>query len=307
MPLPTLLENVAGVYAPLLLGATVIVPSLRDTGLGNGALDVQRLLGAISTHAPHSLILVPELLRVLVGAAKHGRVPPPDLRFVAVGGASVATALLEEATALGIPAYEGYGLSECASVVCLNTLADCRRGSVGKPLPHARVRIDSHGQILVRGAVMSGYLGDTESQAQEIATGDLGEIDADGFVYVRGRIKNMFITSMGRNVSPEWVESYLLRDSAIGQAIVFGEARPHASALISPASASINTARIERAIIAANNELPAYAQIRHWALLPQPLSFADGLLTANGRPRREAIAAHYRAVIDSLYEAALAS
>ena len=154
---------------------------------------------------------------------------------------------------------------------------------------------------------MSGYLGDTESQAQEIATGDLGEIDADGFVYVRGRIKNMFITSMGRNVSPEWVESYLLRDSAIGQAIVFGEARPHASALISPASASINTARIERAIIAANNELPAYAQIRHWALLPQPLSFADGLLTANGRPRREAIAAHYRALIDSLYEAALAS
>lgn len=307
MPLSTLLENVAGVYAPLILGATCIVPSSRDTGLGQGACVVQRFLASISRNSPHSLILVPELLRLLIGAAKRGWTPPPELRFVAVGGASVAAALLEEAIALGIPAYEGYGLSECASVVCLNTPSDCRRGSVGKPLPHARVRIDEHGQILVRGAVMSGYLGEEGSRSQEIATGDLGYIDADGYVYVHGRVKNMFITSMGRNVSPEWVESHLLRDGAISQAIVFGEAHPYAVALIHPADTSVAASQIERSIAAANAQLPAYAQIRRWALLPSALKFEDGLLTANGRPRREAIAARYSALVDSMYEKALAS
>jgi len=308
MPLSTLLENVAGVYAPLMLGATCIVPSARNTGLGQGACIAQRYLDMISGYSPHSLILVPELLRLLIGAAKRGWTPPPELRFVAVGGASVAPALLEEAIALGIPAYEGYGLSECASVVCLNTPSESRRGSVGKPLPHARVRIDEHGQILVRGAVMSGYLGEKESRAQEIATGDLGYIDADGYVYVRGRVKNMFITSMGRNVSPEWMESHLLRDGTVGQAIVFGEARPYAVALIHPADSSITASQIERAIAAANAQLPAYAQVRRWALLPRALEFEEGgLLTANGRPRRDTIAARYSDLIDSMYEEALAS
>lgn len=307
LPLPTLLENVAGVYAPLMLGATCTVPSTRATGVGQGSVDAQRFLDAISRNSPHSLILVPELLRLLVQAVNRGWTPPTDLRFVAVGGASVAPALLEEAGALGIPAYEGYGLSECASVVCLNTPADSRRGSVGKPLPHARVRIDEDGQIVVRGAVMSGYLGDPESPPREIMTGDIGEVDADGFVYVRGRMKNMFITSMGRNVAPEWVESHLLRDGAVGQAIVFGEARPCVVALIHPASGSSGPARIERAIAAANAHLPVYAQVGRWAPLPAALTFADGSLTANGRPRREVIAARYGALIDAMYDEALAS
>jgi long-chain acyl-CoA synthetase len=307
MPLATLLENVAGVYAPLMLGATCIVPSTRATGLCSGRVDAQKFLQTISRNSPNSLILVPELLRLLIGAAKRGWAPPPDLRFVAVGGASVAPSLIDEANTLGIPAFEGYGLSECASVVCLNTPTASRRGSVGKALPHARVRIDEHGQILVRGAVMTGYLGDEESQSQEIATGDLGRIDADGFVYVRGRMKNMFITSMGRNVSPEWLEAYLLQDSAIGQALVLGEARPYAVALIYPGSDSTSDPQIERAIASANAQLPAYAQIRHWSRLPHALTFKDGLLTANGRPRREAIAERYGALVDAMYHEALAS
>lgn len=309
MPLPTLLENVAGVYAPLMLGATCIIPSTRATGVGQGAVDAQRFLRAISDNSPHSLILVPELLRLLIAAAKHGWTPPSELRFVAVGGASVSPALLRDAIALGIPTYEGYGLSECASVVCLNTPAASRHGSVGKPLPHAHVRIDKDGQIMVRGAVMSGYLGldDDTLPLQEIATGDLGYIDEDGFVYVSGRVKNMFITSMGRNVSPEWVESHLLRDGAIGQALVFGEAQPYVVALIHPTSASIEPSQIERAIAAANAQLPAYAQIRRWAPLPEALRFADGLTTANGRPRRDVIAARYSALIDAMYSEALAS
>jgi long-chain acyl-CoA synthetase len=307
MPLSTLLENIAGIYTPILLGAQCIVPSMRTLGIGYGSLDPAAFVTAITRTAPHSLILPPELLRVLVVTAHRGWTPPADLRFIAVGGASVAQSLLNEAAALGLPAYQGYGLSECASVVCLNTPAASRPGSVGRVLPHAGVRIDAQGQILVRGAAMRGYLGHDSVEGTEIATGDLGSIDADGYVYVHGRLKNMFITSMGRNVCPEWVESELTCDPCIGQAVVCGEARPWPIALVHPAAAQVTDRQIDRAIASANERLPAYAQVRRWALLPEPLTFANGLLTANGRPRRDALAARHASLIDALYRTALAS
>jgi long-chain acyl-CoA synthetase len=306
-PLATLLENIAGVYAPLMLGATSYAPSSRTTGVSYGALDAAAFLKAMTLAAPSSLILPPELLRLLVAAAHRGYRVPSELRFVAVGGAAVCAGLLDEAIELGIPAYQGYGLSECASVVCLNTPQAMRRGSVGRPLPHARVRVDAGGQICVQGAVMNGYLGESTSTGEEIATGDLGSIDADGFVYVHGRIKNMFITSMGRNVTPEWVEAELQRNSSIGQAFVCGEGRPWLAALIYPSNASARDADIDDAVRIANARLPEHARVRAWWRLPQPLSFEDELLTANGRPRRDSIVARYASSIDSLYSTALAS
>ncbi len=307
MPLATLLENIAGVYAPLLLSAGSIVPAARSLGIGYGTLDPAAFVTAITRTAPHSLIVPPELLRVLVVTARRGWRPPASLRFIAVGGASVAQSVLDEAAALGLPAYQGYGLSECASVVTLNTPGASRAGSVGRLLSHAKARIDDLGQIVVRGAVMSGYLGHDGSAPDEIATGDLGSIDADGYVYVHGRLKNMFITSMGRNICPEWVEAELTCDPCIGQAIVCGEARPWPIALLYPASAQVTTQQIGRAVAAANERLPAYAQARRWALLPEPLTFANGLLTANGRPRRDVLAARQASLIEALYRTALAS
>ena len=307
MPLATLLENVAGVYAPILLEATCVVPSARTTGIGYGSIDAEAFVATISRVSPHSLIVPPELLRLLVAATRRGWNPPGDLRFIAVGGATVSQSLLDEASALGLPAYQGYGLSECASVVCLNTPSATRKGSVGKPLPHARVRIDEQGQIVVSGAVMRGYLGERRGTSAEIATGDLGEIDADGYLYVRGRLKNMFITSMGRNVSPEWVEAELVRESGIAQAVVSGEGKPWPCALICPSSPAVTSQEIERAVAAANERLPNYAHVRRWAVLPQALSFSGGMLTANGRPRRDAIATAYADTINDLYAMELAS
>src|SRR5690606_20978777 len=105
---------------------------------GSSGLDPDRLLRTLHEVRPHSLILVPQLLFALVSAGERGLLPPISLRFVAVGGAHVAPQLLRRAEALGIPVYEGYGLSECASVVCLNTPGGRRVGSVGRPLGHAR-------------------------------------------------------------------------------------------------------------------------------------------------------------------------
>jgi long-chain acyl-CoA synthetase len=310
LPLATLLDNVAGLVAAPMAGATCVLPSTRSTGIRFGGVDAAALLACIGRHAPESMILVPELLRLLVAGCERGWMPPASLKFVAVGGASVAPALLERAAALGLPVFEGYGLSECASVVALNSPGRNRPGSAGRVLPHARVRIDSRGEIHVGGATMLGYLGQTGSagEAAEVATGDLGELDADGFLYVRGRLKNLLITSFGRNVAPEWVERELLLDPAVAQAVVFGEARPHAVALLVATRPEVSDAQLGAAVEAANGRLPDYARVRRWARLRQPFSFTDHSLTANGRMRRDVVRARHAALIDSLYDAeALAS
>lgn len=292
LPLPTLLENLAGVYAPLLAGTQCIAPPLKTVGMSYGQLDAQQLLGAITRYEPDSLILVPELLRVLVMAAEKGW-KPPSLTFLAVGGASVPRDLLVRAHAAGLPAYEGYGLTECTSVVSLNLPGAMRLGSAGRPLPHVSVRIDGHGEIHVRGALLLGFLGTTDAAPEEVATGDLGELDNEGFLYVKGRLKNLFITSLGRNVSPEWIESTLLQQAAIGQAVVWGEGLPHPAAIIVPAHADSSDATLSAAIAKANHILPDYARIDQWVRADRPFAYADGLLTANGRPRRDAIVARY--------------
>jgi long-subunit acyl-CoA synthetase (AMP-forming) len=172
------------------------------------------------------------------------------------------------------------------------------------------VRVDAHGELHVRGAVMLGSLGAGGAEALpdgEVATGDLGRIDADGFVYVEGRAKNMLITSLGRNVSPEWVERELLAQPAIGQALVFGDARPWLFALLVPSGAAVTAAELTAAVAQANRGLPEYAQVRRWQMAPAPFSVADGSLTANGRPRRDVLLARHAALLDAAYAEPLAS
>jgi long-subunit acyl-CoA synthetase (AMP-forming) len=245
---------------------------------------------------------VPELLRILVSAAQSGWSPPATARFYAVGGARVSPDLLQRAEAHGIPVFEGYGLSECVSVVCLNTPEARRRGSVGRPLPHARLRVDARGEIHVAGSLMAGYIGAAATPANEIATGDLGDLDADGFVYVRGRLKNIFINSYGRNLSPEWIESELGQETAIGQAVVFGEARPEVVALIAPTHPGIGADTVAASVARANARLPEYARVARHHIIGERLSVANGLLTGNGRPRRERIRERYATTIDRLHE-----
>ena len=302
LPLATLLENVAGIYAPLLAGATCHVPSTQVTGLSYAGTDPQRLLGTLGTAQPQSLILVPELLQLLVVAAEQGWTVPLSLKFIAVGGASVSPSLLERAAAVGLPVYEGYGLSECASVVCLNSPAHRRNGSVGKPLPHVQLRCTAQGEIVVAGPTMLGYLGDaTREIPGEWHTGDLGDIDSDGYVYVRGRVRNVFITSYGRNVAPEWPEREIAQRLPQRPVLVHGEAQPFPVALVSGIRDEHEALIVERVIAEANATLPDYARVRRWARVPEPFSFANGLLTSNGRLRRRAIVERHRPLIDALY------
>lgn len=300
MPLSTLLENVAGLYAALLSGAEIALPSLQEIGYtGAAGLDVPTLLSCLNRYRPESIILVPQLLLALVMAAEQGAELPASLRYLAVGGGRVSAGLLSRARRLGLPVFEGYGLTECGSVVCLNRPGAQRDGTVGQPLPHVRVQIVD-GEIVVSGARALGYLAGESLPEGPIHTGDLGHIDADGFVHVTGRRKNVFITAFGRNVSPEWVESELLSHPAIAQAVVWGEGQADNVALLVPRSAQQGSAALDAVLSAINAGLPDYARIARYVTVA-PFSADAGLLTANGRIRREAILAHYQAEIDAAY------
>lgn len=293
LPLAVLLENL-GTYAALLAGASVTLLPQPSLGIeGATRVDWPRLLGQLVRQRAQSVILVPQLLLGLITALEHGQLDAGQFHFVAVGGARVSDELLERAAQLNLPVYQGYGLSECASVVCLNTPAYNRPGSVGRPLPHVQLRIAEDGEVWVRGSALLGYLGEAPFAGDWLATGDIGVLDADGYLFLKGRKKHQFTTSFGRNVNPDWVEAELTQRGAIAQAFVHGEAMEHNVALLWPVDPECSDDVLERSVAWANIELPDYARVHHWQRLSEPFTPANGLLTSNGRLRREAILARY--------------
>ena len=293
LSLGVLLENVAGLYPVLLAGGHYKIVETGSLGLSNPFRpDFAAMRSALAANNASSTILVPELLR---GLMSRPDIPVPDLRLVAVGGSKMAPGLVVAARASGLPVYEGYGLTECGSVVAVNAPAGDRPGTCGVPLSHANVSIAADGEVIVGGQMFLGYVGQPAHEGA-VHTGDLGEVDADGFLSIVGRKKNVIITSFGRNVSPEWVESELLLQREFAQAIVLGDGEARLSALLVPSSVDVNGPAASAAVDRANERLPAYARIGSFRLVP-PLTPASGLVTANGRPRRDAIAQAFRSLI----------
>jgi long-subunit acyl-CoA synthetase (AMP-forming) len=297
LPLALLLETICAIVVPILTGARVrLVPELTA---GFGAISGDTLATAVALWRPSCMVLVPQLLADWVRRIDEGAAMAPDsLRFVAVGGASLAPALAEEAWAFGIPVHEGYGLSECGSVVALNRPAERKAGTVGKPLPGLDVRIVED-EIVVRGpCVMDRYLHD-RPVGRAWRTGDIGEIDADGYLTVRGRRDNILVTPLGRNISPEWIEALLSADPRVAGAIVTQAAGPHLTALLVPSALGedwfehAGTERIAALISACCTEAPSYAVPRHFGIVCARELTAQGLLTANGRIRRREALDHY--------------
>jgi long-chain acyl-CoA synthetase len=291
LPLAVLLENIAGVLAPLQAGALCIAPPLAKLGLvGSSSFDPAVFHAAVLKYQPESVILLPQMLRAWTFYLIQARQRAPDcLKLVAVGGAAVGSHLLQAARACGIPAYEGYGLSEGASVQTLNLPGADKPGSAGRPLPHAGVRVADDGEIEISGSLFLGYLGGDTLVRDWWPTGDLGQIDTDGLVHLRGRKKNLLITSFGRNISPEWVETMLCGESAIGHAVVFGDGQPSLCAVLWPLQAQLPDAALQAAVSATNATLPDYARITRWVRARAPFTPGAGMATANGRPQRNAI------------------
>lgn len=306
-PLAVLLENLAGADLTLWIGGEVHVPTAQEAGFsGSSELNIEQL--AVTAHRMHaaSLILSPQILQSLVEHCERTGLELSSLRYVAVGGATVSASLVERAKQIGIPAYVGYGLSELSSVVALNVPGADRHASVGRLLPHVNARVSNAGELILGGpSLFSGYLGENgrveNSEYQEFASGDLGHVDKDGFVWVDGRIKDQFITSFGRNVSPEWVESELQLEPEIAQAAVFGEARPFNIAILAPAD-NTGPGDIQSAVLRVNERLPDYARISRWITAPEPFSPVNDQATPGGRLRRDQIERAFRDRVNTLYE-----
>jgi long-subunit acyl-CoA synthetase (AMP-forming) len=306
-PFAVLLENVGGLYVSLSVGARVALRPIAEVGMQGGAgVDGERLAAACGEARASTAIFTPQTLQALVERLEQGHAERPQLRFAAVGGAPVSPRLLERAHAVGLPVHEGYGLSECASVVALNTASAHRAGSVGRVLPHVRVEVAADGEILVLDAGFAGYLGQAAPAGDVLRTGDLGHLDSDGFLYLTGRRRDVFITAFGRNVSPGWVERELMLEGSIAQAAVFGEARPFNVAVLRPTDGA-QPIDVDAAIARVNRGLPDYARVTRWVATAEGFSPANGLLTATGRVRRAEVARRFESALDSLYREARSS
>jgi long-subunit acyl-CoA synthetase (AMP-forming) len=295
LPLGVLLEHIAGTAAPLLLDAEVVIEPLLSAGLrGASGVDGAQLARALQRSGAHSVILLPQMLRALVETPRADPAELAALRLIAVGGARVGTFLLEQAAAQHLPVYEGYGLSECGSVIALNRPNARRDGSVGQPLSHVRVHIAMDGEIQVEGLSFLGYLGDPQRsiKATPLSTGDLGHLDDDGFLYITGRKKHLLITAFGRNVAPEWIESELLAQPQIAQAFVYGEGAATLSAVLL-ARENCTEVELQAAVALCNQNLPDYARIGAFQRANEAFSTANDLLTSNGKLRREALLQRY--------------
>jgi long-chain acyl-CoA synthetase len=212
---------------------------------------------------------------------------------------------------LGIPVLQGYGLTETTGICTLDDPDHAVPGRVGPAIPGIEMKLAENGEILVRGPnIFPGYWQRPEETAKAIEggwfhTGDQGEVDANGNWRITGRIKNLIILNSGHNVAPEPLEEALAQRliSSAGQVVLLGNQRSFLAALITAdAQDGLTDSGVQSAIESVNSGLPHYKQIRAFLVLPEPLSQENGLLTANGKPRRDAIAARFATEIEELYQ-----
>lgn len=264
--------------------------------------------------------LVLRKVRAVVGGPKN---------FFSAGGAPLAQAIEEFFFAAGLLVCEGYGLTETSPMVTFNTPNAFKFGTVGKPIPDCEVKIADNGEILVRSpSLTQGYYCKPEATAEAFRdgwfhTGDVGEFDAEGFLRITDRIKDLIITSGGKNIAPQKIETVYAQDHLIEQFITIGDRRKYISALIVPNYEALETYARSQGIAYRtrdelvndpavralywervndlSQELAPYEQVKAFTLLPAPFALETGELTPSLKVRRRAVAEKYAAQIEAMY------
>ena len=251
------------------------------------------------------------------------------MRFFISGGAALAKDINEFFHAVGLTILEGYGLTETAPVLSVNTFEKLRLGSVGPALPSVELKIAEDGEILAKGPNVSiGYYKQPEATAEVFKdgwfyTGDIGYIDEDGYLIITDRKKDIIVTSGGKNVAPQNIEGLLGTDPLIGQAVVLGDKKKYLAALIVPNFETLTAYAKENNIEFINNQdlvgdpkivtlynnrikeaikdLPSYEQIKKFALLSEEFSSDTGELTPTLKVKRKFVQEKYSDVIGELF------
>uniref|UniRef100_A0A832I2V0 Long-chain fatty acid--CoA ligase n=1 Tax=Eiseniibacteriota bacterium TaxID=2212470 RepID=A0A832I2V0_UNCEI len=251
------------------------------------------------------------------------------IRYCISGGAPLAPKVMEFFFAVGIPVLEGYGLTETSPVICVNRLGQEKPGSVGPPVPGVEVRIGDDGEILTRGPhVMKGYFGNDEATRAAIRggwfhTGDVGHLDADGYLVITDRLKDLLVTAGGKKVAPQPIEGELKASRWIAEAVLLGDRRPYVVALLVPNFVNLQTyaqnhgwafgskeellrlpqaqALYQAEVDAVNAGLAPFETVKRFALLPRELSQEAGELTPTLKVRRRIVQEKFAELIESLY------
>jgi long-chain acyl-CoA synthetase len=254
------------------------------------------------------------------------------IRLPGSGGAPLAKEIAEFFDAMGVRILEGYGLTECTTACAANRAERYRFGTVGPPLPGFEIRIAEDGEILVRsGTVFQGYFKDPEATAEVLSqdgwlrTGDIGELDEDGFLRITDRKKDILVTAGGKNVAPQNIENDLKTSKYVSQALVVGDRRPYVAALIT--LDPVELARwaeehgldgdhaslaqdprvhelVQGIVDGANRERSRFEQVKRFVILPRDFTMEHGELTPTLKLRRRAVLEHFPDEVDALYASA---
>ena len=251
-------------------------------------------------------------------------------KLIVSGSSALNKSILRFLLNIGLPVFEGYGMTECSPVVSANGPGCSKPGTIGKPLPHLQVKIGDNSEILVKGeSVFSGYHNDPEANQRAFTedgffkTGDQGFFDSDDFLNFTGRIKELLKTSTGKYVCPSPIELEISRHPVVEQALIVANDRKFASAVIwlNPEGArrmlkfqkeefsvekALQSGRIREAInrhiTRINKKLNHWEQIRKWTLVGDELTTESGLLTPTLKIRRKVAEAMYAEQIEAMYQ-----
>ena len=248
-------------------------------------------------------------------------------RILSSGAAPIAPESLQFFTGLDLVVRELYGQSEVSGPSTMNLDGATRMGSVGKVIPGMEIKVAEDGELLVRGPnVFQGYMGQPEATAETMQgdwqlTGDLGRVDADGYVYITGRKKDLIITSGGKNISPDNIEASLMDTHLIEHAVVCGDGHNYLTALVTldaaalaafaqsaklPSTANLHThpkvlEEVQTEIDRVNAKLTRVCQVRKFTIMPTTLTVEKGELTPTLKVKRKVVMERQRALIDAMY------
>jgi long-chain acyl-CoA synthetase len=233
------------------------------------------------------------------------------IRICISGGAPLAKEIIEFFHALDILILEGYGLTECTTAATVNRPTRFRFGTVGPVLPGVELRVADDGEILIKtGTIFAGYFNDDEATRDVLPgdgwlrSGDVGSIDAEGFLSITDRKKDILVTAGGKNVAPQNLENALKTHPIISQALVVGDRRPYVAALITlvdDAPRENAEAEVQRAVDEVNRDLSRFEQIKRFAILPRDFNADEGEVTPTLKLKRRLCQEHFAAEIEGLY------
>jgi long-chain acyl-CoA synthetase len=318
---PTLLPSVPRLYEKVHAGVLAQFEQVHGTRrrLLEWALGVGRRTSELRQRGeslPPGLALQHRLADRLVYSKVKKRLGG-RLRLGVSGGAPLAKEVAEFFHSIDILIIEGWGLTECTTAASVNRPDRFRFGTVGPALPGFEVRTEGDGELLIRSpTVFAGYYKDEEATREVLGedgwlrSGDLGEIDEDGFIRITDRKKDILVTAGGKNVAPQNLENALKTEPLISQALVVGDRRPYVAALITidPSVADglphdeIET-RVQAAVDQVNADVSRFEQVKRFVVLPRDFSAEEGEVTPTLKLKRRVCAEHFSSEIEQLYSA----